>query len=252
MKRVIIALLLLFSVPALAQYDKKPRIISRSGQIFNNINCADTNTCDLIQIKYLAEDYEIWIDTGMHYGTRLFAHYTTNSINALENYAFVQFIKGCQYHSYNNGKVSLSVSTENFLKQRVFNYKDWTIESSDADPIYFSTPASRHFNYKWNINKDSVDRTTEKYFGLEKPIYPELYISDIPYQAFYMNGTAKNISLAFKTCLYRTLDIPLKINPEDVNFAEPINCFYWYSSWVYNHDPGKFENPYEIAPACNK
>ncbi|MBI2674388.1 MAG: hypothetical protein HYX22_01465 [Candidatus Yanofskybacteria bacterium] len=252
MKQVVVVLFLLASVAVTAQYGGNPRITSRSGKVFNNTDCAATNTCDLTQIRYLAEDYEILVGGGMNYGTRFFAHYTTDTVENLENYAFVQFIKGCKYYSHDTGEVfPKSVVHINFGEMSFFNYKDWTVESIDTDPIYFSTPQSRHFNYKWNTKRGSVSRNTERFYGIEKPSYPKLYITDIPGVAFHMNNNAKNTSLAFKLCLYRTSDVPRESTPENIDFAVPINCFYWYSSWVYDHDIGKFQHPYNIAPACN-
>lgn len=252
MKQLIVAALLLLAIPAIAQYDKNPRVVSQSSQVFNNTNCSDTDTCDLLQVRYKAEDYEIWVGDSMSYGTRLFAHYVTDSVEALENYAFVQFIKGCRFYSSANGEIFLGMTDMNFGKMTTVDYKNWTIESIDTDPIYFSTSKSRHFSYKWNSVQGSVDRNTEKYYGIEKPHYPELYITDIPGPAFYMNKNAKNTPLAFKTCLYKTVDVPRETTPDDINFAEPLYCFYWYSSWIYDHDAERFANPYNISPACSE
>ncbi|OGN22771.1 MAG: hypothetical protein A2918_01375 [Candidatus Yanofskybacteria bacterium RIFCSPLOWO2_01_FULL_42_49] len=237
----LLSLVSLLTMPAIGQ-DKEPRIISRSRELFENTNCIATNTCDLKQIRYLAEDYEIMVDGGYHYGTRLFAWYITETVENLENYAFVQFIKGCQYQSTDNNNTTW-VARDYFLERILFKHKNWVIDSIDSDPVYYSTPNSRHFNYK---------QDEEKTYGANKPTLPELYITDRPGTAFYISPTAKNISLAFKTCLYRTSDVPIKTTPDNINFAEPISCFYWSSSWVYNHDKDKFENPPQISPVCDK
>ena len=251
MKQIIVTLFLLLSIPVIAQYNMEPRTVSRSRQVFDNTNCAATNTCDLIQVRYLAEDYEIFAGGGMHYGTRLFAHYVTDTVDALENYAFVQFIKGCQYSSHDTKEVLASISRNHFSKNIIFNHKDWVVDSTDTDPIYFSTPNSRHFNYKRNIKPGSTDKETMRYYGLEKPNYPELYITDRPGTAFYMNNGAKNISLNFKICLYRTSDVPRETVPENIDFSEPITCFYWDSSWVYDHDMDTYKHPHYVVSACS-
>lgn len=251
LRKFLAVLILLLAVPVNAQ-NKEPRIISRSRAVFDNINCTVTHTCDLKQIRYVVEDYEILVDGGHSYGTRLFAWYTTDILDTLENYVFVQVIKGCQYYSSKLDNNIGGVARDHFSERVIFNHKDWVIDSIDTDPVYFSTPKSRHFNYKWNTKPGSTNNKTEKIYGLEKPNRPELYISDRPGTAFYMNGNAKNISLAFKICLYKTLDVPKTTSPDNVDFGIPIHCFYWYSSWVYNHQNNKFEGPYSISPVCNQ
>ena len=178
-------------------------------------------------------------------------HYVTNTVPALENYAFVQFIKGCQYYSSDDGKLNVSyLARDHFSKRIIFCHKDWVIDSLDTDPAYYSTPSSRHFNYKWSTTRGSVSENPQKYYGFEKPVYPELYVTDRPGTAFFMNGNSKNISLSFKTCLYRTADIPKETTPENINFGKPISCFYWDSSWIYNSASGKFQSPYYIVKTC--
>ena len=255
MRQFIAILVLILSTWAFAQEKGEPRIISRSNQVFENINCAETNTCDLKKVRFKSEDYQILVDGGIHYGTRLFAHYLTDTVGTLENYAFVQFIKGCQYNSYDTGEITpKSIAREYFNELATYSHKNWVIDSIDTNPIYFSNSEFYHFFYKWNDKQEPLIKNIEspyKLYGLEKPVYPELYVTDRPGTAFYVNGGAKNISLAFKTCLYKTSDIPKEASPEDINFAEPIHCYYWYSSWIYDHEERKFNNPYSISPVCN-
>src|SRR3989344_3129306 len=121
MRRLLIVVIFVLSIPVFAQKNGEPRVTSRSRQVFNNTDCVKTNTCDLVRVLYEAEDYEILVDGSMSYGTRLFAHYSVNTIDNLENYAFVQFIKGCQYDSYDTGEVSTSISREHFGELVIFN-----------------------------------------------------------------------------------------------------------------------------------
>src|SRR3989344_5249892 len=74
-------------------------IFDRVTEVFNNTNCFTTATCDLEKIEYLVEDYSVELLEGSNYGTRFAAKYTTSSVENLENYVFVQAIKGCVFNS---------------------------------------------------------------------------------------------------------------------------------------------------------
>lgn len=96
----------------------------------------------------------------------------------------------------------------------------------------------------------SFSQNTEKLYGEQKPKLPQLYIVDHPGSAFYINNRAKNISLQFRTCIYRTKDVPKNVSYNNAKFAKPIHCFEWRSSFVYNHYTEQFESPSYIVPAC--
>lgn len=252
---MIIALISIVTAMQLAvAKDGDMRIIKRAQYSFGNADCQSSQTCDLSGVDYLSEDYLIEVHDKNHYGTRFYARYRTESIDNLEKYVFVNFIKGCVYESIPNNKdpkMLVNYVKEQYGDWEPFRYEQWTIDSLDTDPSYFSVPGlPRHFFYRWNSVPGSFSQETEKIYGLEKPDRPELYIIDHPGTAFFSNNRAKNISLKFKTCLFRAEDVPHEVNASINNFAQPVNCYYWESSFVYNHEAEKYEYPIEISSAC--
>lgn len=226
--------------------------------VFKNTNCAATDSCDLVEFRVQSYDYHvIFADQSPSHGTSAFMSYTTKSIDDLENYAIVQQIKGCIFDSGQNydGEIIKSSNYVRDLFGKSVDYKhpEWTIDSIDLDPMYNnSVPSLRHGSYRWNTAKNSYSKDTEKVYAKERPTSPTLYVSDLPGTAFADNNEAKNISLEFRTCIYKTGKIPLVATPGDVNFSEPIACIPWKSSFIYNHKAKKFEAKDEIDSFCNQ
>ena len=229
-------------------------VLSHKESKFVNINCKKTNTCDLKQVEYLVEDYSVGIENSYNYGTRFFARYQTNTVENLENYVFVQFVKGCLFSSkVEDGKVDISqdVAYPRESGSVMFKFPDWTIDSYNFDPVYSAAAGrSRFYYYIWNTVPGSFDTDTKKQYYREKPKIPQLYTVDHPGSAFYINRKAHNISLEFKTCIYRYQDVPASVSYDDINFAKPLGCYSWRSSFVYNHKTSRFESPSSISKAC--
>ncbi|OGN08426.1 MAG: hypothetical protein A3J46_05840 [Candidatus Yanofskybacteria bacterium RIFCSPHIGHO2_02_FULL_41_11] len=232
------------------------QILKRQREEFLNENCQVGSTCDLKRIDYLVEDYRVELQEGPNYGTRMYAKYETDNVESLTEYVFVQFIKGCMFTSRVVGnQIINSLDIGRYLYRNsekepavIFKHPDWEIDSPDRDPVYYSISGSdRHSNYRWNTEPNSFLDETEKYFGQEIPEEPKLYIRDRPGTAFYARDKAINVSLYFRLCLYKAKDVP--VEPGIIN-TKPIHCFRWESSFVYDHEAGKFEYPYEIAPVC--
>lgn len=224
--------------------------------VFKNTNCAATDSCDLLEFKVQSYDYHVsFPDKTISHGTSAFMSYTTNKVNNLENYAIVQQIKGCMFTSSQNydGEIIKSSNYARELFGKIVNYKhmDWTIDSIDEDPMYNnSIPELRHGSYRWNTVKNSYEKETQKSYAQERPTSPTLYVSDLPGTAFTETDEVKNISLEFRTCIYKTGKIPLVATPGDVNFSEAIACIPWKSSFIYNYKTQKFEAKKEIDPIC--
>lgn len=232
------------------------KLLKRERFTFENKDCVKNDSCDLKAVRYLIEDYRIELYGGLfNFGTRLFTEYETESIEFLEKYVFVSFVKGCAFTSeLTDGEVNTSIahgsggpnSTEVW-------YPDWTIDSFDSDPAYNSYPGvSRNHTYRWNSQESSFDPKSENYYGIIRPTVPKLYVSDRPGTAFTgANGKAKNLSLVFKMCLYKSGDVPVDIANKD-SLGEPIHCYQWASSWIYDHSLNRYTNPYGISDACQK
>ncbi len=250
----------LLGVPAFAQTKKEGEltVLRRRTWTFKNANCAARKTCGLKWVKYTVEDYKVVIDgSDENYGTRFFAQYETDSLASIEQYAFVQFKKGCTYYSQlKDGTVVIPYgdTTPQFGKNQENKFIRWTIDSDSDDPVYSSTLGrhSRFDHYRWNTVRGSVAEETEKHYRDGPPPYPEAYIIDRPSAAFMQNGVAKNSSFHFKACIYRMRDVPLHTASDNLHFAKPISCYSWDTSFIYNHATEKFERHTEIVPACKE
>lgn len=250
-----------FAAPVFAHPSKSGHVdvTFSETKTFLNKDCRRDNSCDLVRFSLMLDKYEVWFsdyDTKPSYGTSIVAEYETVSVEDLEKYAIVQFIRGCSFESIkkSDGIVEkfLGVSREHFGVSKYFCFPEWVIDSVDTDPVYYSNPElGRHYFYKWNY-LGSHNRKTEKFYGEEKPHIPILYITDLPDRAFLSDQGARNVSLEFKTCLYRTKEVPLSTKQDDLNFATPVQCFEWQSFYIYNFDLAVFESKSEIDPFCKQ
>jgi hypothetical protein len=229
---------------------------------FINSDCAKTDSCDLKSAMLRQEDYSFELNakpkSRVFYGTRMFMNYETSSMDSLEKYGVVQFIRGCQFSStLENGKV---VKEANYVIQKEngenesYYYPNWRIDGISNDPVEWgavSSLGSRH-KYYFNHFPGSSAPVKSGYYAYQKPEQPVLWLRDFPSIAGYTEElkNAHNISVEYKTCIYKTADVPRSVPFENVNFATPIHCFSWISSEVYNHETHKFESPNEVDPFC--
>ncbi len=246
----LLALAVLFSASAQAQVST----ISLKEKKWTNTNCAATNTCDLKEARVRIKDYKVLIDGSYSYGTGLSAHYRTDAVANLENYVWVQWIKGCTFETKvvaGQTQVNYGVSREFFGKNVTYLHPDQVVDSVDQDPVYNSYEGHpRHYLYQWSRVPGSTERKDRELYGIKKPTVPELYVMDHPGTAFMLDGDARNISLEFKICLYRNADAPAQARPEDGEYPGALTCFDWASSYVFNHATGAVENPAGLHPAC--
>jgi hypothetical protein len=221
---------------------------------WTNKDCAATASCDLKEARFKARDYKVLIDGTYSYGTGLAAHFRTATPETLEKYAVVQFIRGCQFESKiedGRRRVLWGISREFYGKNATFRHPRWVFDSTDTDPVYNSDPElGRHFLYRWNKVPGSTEKKSEVLYGRQKPADPELYVLDHPGTAFLSDAWARNVSQDFKTCVYKTADVPKDLPAEAVDLPGALVCFEWSSRYVYNHARTAFETPAAIDPAC--
>jgi hypothetical protein len=221
---------------------------SETQQIFLNPDCRSTDTCDLKRFTLTTVVYEVWFRDDPNYptyGNGVIMEYETDSVGALENYAIVQFMRGCVFHSSKNGNGNInrnvSYVVPSFGERIPFCFPEWVIDSHDTDPAYNSDPKYGRFYFlRWN-KPGSYDSRTHKYYGAEKPKNPVVYMTDYPAGAFVTGTGVKNAALEFNTCIYKARDVPRQTRRNNLNFAKPIACFQWQNVYVYDFNKRKFQ-----------
>lgn len=203
------------------------------------------------------ENYEIvWRGMSSSFGTSMRASYTTERVADLENYAVVQFIRGCYFHSRWDGQVihkDVSLHRDLFGQSVPFRHPEWVIDSIGVDPMYWGTSEhpSRHHYYSSARNAGVYESRHSDFWGIRRPTVPELYVTDYPSSGYAISRfEANNVSLEFRTCIYHTADIPRVTTPSNINFATPLHCVEWRSSHIYDFQNHQFTESTQIDPFC--
>lgn len=229
--------------------------VSETKQDFLNSDCRPTASCDLKRFTLTTSVYEVWFsDDPIYptYGNSVVMEYQTDSVAALERYAIVQFKKGCVFYSSktNGGKITRKINdtVPSFGENVPFCFPEWVIDSQDTDPAYNSDPKGGRFSLlRWN-RPGSYDERTQKFYGIQKPRRPVVYMADHPSGAFVSEIGMKNVALEFNTCIYKASEVPEETRREDINFATPLTCFGWQNVYVYDFDRGKFQTDIANLP----
>jgi hypothetical protein len=253
MKQFLFSILLLIAFPAALSYGhftEKGHVhtLSKTEQVFLNPNCRATDTCDLKRFTLTTSVYEVWFSDDPNYptyGNGVIMEYETGSVEAIEKYAIVQFVKGCVFDSSKNaqGQITrrLSYTVPTFGEDVPFCFPQWVIDSQDTDPVYNSDAEyGRFYLLRWN-KPGSYEYPNHKYYGAEKPKRPVVYMADYPAGAFVTASGVKNAALEFNTCIYKAGDVPAETRRDNIHFATPITCFEWQSVYVYDFDKATFE-----------
>ena len=230
--------------------------LAETKQVFLNPDCRSTDSCDLKRFTLTKAVNEIWFSDNADYptyGNGVIMEYETDSVAALEKYAIVQFKKGCVFDSYKNraGKIQRNITdtVASFGEQVPFCFRKWVIDSQDRDPAYNSDPDfGRFYLMRWN-KPGSYDNRTEKFYGAEKPQTPVVYMADYPAGAFISRTSVRNVALEFKTCIYKANQVPTETSRNNLEFAQPINCFAWQNVYVYDFAKAVFQNDMAALPS---
>src|ERR1044071_9127081 len=88
--------------------------LSTNSKVFSNSSCQLADSCDLKRFALTTSTYEIWFSDAPEnptYTKGAVMEYETESVEALERYAIVQFKKGCVFHSAKDpdGKIVTSI-----------------------------------------------------------------------------------------------------------------------------------------------
>jgi hypothetical protein len=229
--------------------------LSETKQVFLNPDCRSNDTCDLKRFTLTTSVYEVWFSDEPNYptyGNGVIMEYETDAVDALEKYAIVQFVKGCVFYSSKNGegKINRNITdiVPSFGEDIPLCFPEWVIDSQDTDPVYNSNPEYGRFHLlRWNT-PGSYDSRTQKFYGIEKPKHPVVYMADYPSGAFVAPTGVKNAALEFNTCIYRARDVPVVTRRDEIHFAKPITCFEWQNIYVYDFAKGRFQANWEDAP----
>lgn len=251
---------------------KKPKeltvSLARDQQVFENSPaiCAKNDTCDLKRVIFRREDYMIPPDDLANadvivQSTRTFAGMITQEVDDLLRYSFVQYTRGCMWYSYAtpNGGVETEFGVlRNFLgiSQLQHIFPNWVVDTNDLDPIYGAGElGNRHYFVQsapeipaWIPNKQG------KLLGEVTPTIPFGYVTDMTGPAYYSFALemATNMSLEFKTCLFKTADVPLQTNGIDVDIGKAVVCFPWESKFVFDHNAREYKSPQGIHSECRR
>ena len=233
--------------------------LSETKQVFLNPDCRATDTCDLKRFTLTSQVHEIWFSDDPNYptyGNGAIMEYETDSVDTIEKYAIVQFVKGCVFDSSKNrqGKIIKNVNygVSSFGESIPLCFPEWVIDSEDTDPAYNSDPEyGRFYLLRWN-EPGSYDNRTQQYYGAKKPNHPVVYMTDYPAGAFVTGTGVKNAALEFKTCIYKSSDVPTATRRDNIKFAKPITCFEWQNVYVYDFDKAKFETHLADFPGREK
>ncbi len=237
--------------------------------------CSERGDCDLKEVVFFVEDDEFPLDASipgdfLGRSTMFMAGIETESVAALKNYVFVQFIRGCMWNSTKNPDGSVTtrfgIARDHLGNRTHFVHRDWTVDSMDQEPVYSADGENgdRHFFLQWSDQRPKwIPDRQGKLFGEEAPTVPFGFVTDFPSPLATFRpadpntkdfrgapGEAVNRSLEFRMCLYRTADAPLITDGSTKGFGTPIVCYDWKSSYVFDHELGIFTSPQGIHGEC--
>ena len=201
--------------------------------------------------------------TEISYLTDIRFGYEVGKPSQIENYAIVQWIRGCMFSSeYTDGHVDkdLSITRKHFGKTIVFQHKDWQIDSDSTDPIYSSDPTHGRFAFlRWNADKSILDADNANVYAKLKPPHGSVFVTDMPGSGFLASGTgrrdgtAQNASLQYITCLFKTSGLPTTTTPQGtgIDRTKSLWCVNWDHQFVWNFEVGRMSQPAVIDPVCD-
>jgi hypothetical protein len=77
-------------------------------------------------------------------------------------------------------------------------------------------------------------------------------MADYPSGAFVTEHGVKNVALEFNTCIYKAMEVPVKADRNNVNFAKPLACFKWQNVYVYDFQKAEFKSDWVDVPILDQ
>lgn len=191
--------------------------------------------------------------------TVMVAKIRTHKPEDLKKFAVVQYIRGCAFHSKRgaDGKIEnySNIVRQFFGKYATFRHKTWEIDSTEKDPVYWSNNEEKYGDrlglYMLVDPMKDLRREDKKFMFRDFDNHTSSYIRDMPTSGSEYSGEFTNASMEFKTCVYKTEDLPLEVDPSGKEIlGKEIACFNWSNNFIYNFEKETFEMKNEIHPFC--
>ena len=177
----------------------------------------------------------------------------------LQEYGFVQYIRGCTFESRvgSSGKIRRRIGEviRHFGKRQTFVFPNWTFDATSTDPLYYGPSkedselaGGRLALYEWHPVRGRYESNRVQYHNVLKRseaqrrrMTPRLVVKDTPSPATYRPSSKafNNVALEFKMCVYRLKDIPLVVDHETV-LHEAIVCHEWESQFEFDFDRDRY------------
>lgn len=221
--------------------------------------------CNIKKVRFETQHYSIQEpdDKYPFYGTLAYSGFEADNFEHLQNYGFVQRIRGCTYEVSKNAdgtfKKRIAESIMHLGKKRIYVFPDWSADATTTDPLYYGpSEEDSHLEggrlslHRWTPKLGVTDKkkTKDLYEILRLPeskkqqLTPAVFVTDTPsmaYQTDTSSNVFQNVSLEFEICLYKLEDIPLKISDESKLEAVPLICHQWNSQYEFNFEKNKYE-----------
>jgi hypothetical protein len=226
--------------------------------------------------SFTLEDFEIRdVDGPLETSRRTLmgAVVEMTSGECMRDFAIVQFIRGCAYHTrYELPSRTLGEKTFDIVRRLrgprvVFSHPDFEVDRVHPDPLFASWPGESDRQALVYVPKaplrlrsderslladlKTFDEPSRRWFLKDSAVAPaQTFITDIAEGGVAVvdaSGgllSAVNSSLDFRTCVYRTADVPVAGDPagEGVPAQQggPLQCFGWSSRYTYDAAAGDY------------
>jgi hypothetical protein len=245
--------------------------------------CVQRDDCDLVGARFQVQDYEVYDDDDENnkqavlvFGTGFLAGIETTHVAALRKYSIVQFIRGCMWNSWIDGAGNLQTafriirSGGHLGTRTLMVHREWTVDTNDDVPAYHADKSTgdQHYLMQWSNPPPAwIPDRQQNLLGERQPTVPFGFITDYPgpgvvrpeQTVVRVDGStvripqeAQNSSLEFKTCVYKTTDVPATTTGSPDEFQKPIVCYQWHQSFVYNHTTSEMEMPPTLHSQCSR
>lgn len=176
------------------------------------------------------QDYVVTLQNGdQSFGRKSTLRLIVEDPKTLEQYAFIQFIKGQVYtlETLPSGETRRYNNYKKYILGELlpFNFKNWVVDSPDLDPILGSHPSQTQSNYYYKVSKyiEDIDIENFQYLGQKNSSSKFFYLNYFSPQFFTDGNSTKVVDTIFQSCL--------------VEISKPdrlISCFYWNANSLVN------------------